>query len=192
MAHTVRDRLVQRWLSTQRTYLEQTPSASPTQLGVSHRAQPGLCCSTSPLRRGQRVPAERGGDLGEVLESEGDPGLGNGGLGRLAACFMDSLATLELPAVGYGIRYDYGIFEQRIELGQQVEHRDNWLSRGNPWELARHEEAQVVRLYGQVVMEHDARGNARPVWVDGKIVIGVPYDSFIGSPAWKPRPSGRA
>ena len=97
-----------------------------------------------------------------MLECEGDPGLGNGGLGRLAACFMDSLATLELPAIGYGIRYDFGIFEQRIEDGQQVEHRDDWLQYGNPWELPRHEDAQIVRFDGRVECSTIATAGCAP------------------------------
>ncbi len=181
MAHTVRDRLVQRWLSTQRTYLEQDAKrvcylSSEFLTGRSL----GLCLLNLGLyQEAEKVVAERGFDLGEVLESEGDPGLGNGGLGRLAACFMDSLATLELPAVGYGIRYDYGIFEQRIEHGQQVEHRDNWLHQGNPWELPRFEHTQTVKLYGHVETHKESDGKVRTVWIEGKTVLGVPYDSFI-------------
>ena len=181
LAHTVRDRLVQRWLSTQRTYLEADAKrvyylSSEFLTGRSL----GLCLLNLGLyQEAESFVGERGLDLPEVLESEGDPGLGNGGLGRLAACFMDSLATLELPAVGYGIRYDYGIFEQRIEHGQQVEHRDNWLHQGNPWETPRHEHQQVVRLYGHTETHKESDGKVRTVWVEGKSVYGVPYDSFI-------------
>ncbi len=92
---------------------------------------------------------------------------------------MDSLATLELPAIGYGIRYDFGIFEQRIEGGQQVEQHDNWLQLGNPWELPRHEDAQTVRFGGRVEFQHDRDGRLRADWVDTRAVIGLPYDSFI-------------
>ena len=181
MAHTVRDRLVLRWLATQRTYFERDAKrayylSSEFLTGRSL----GLCLLNLGLyAEAERLLAERGLDLGEVLEAEGDPGLGNGGLGRLAACFMDSLATLELPAVGYGIRYDFGIFEQRIEHGQQVEHRDAWLSAGNPWELPRHEHAQEVRLYGRVEVHKSADGKSHVEWIDTKTVIGLPYDSFI-------------
>jgi glycogen phosphorylase len=181
MAHSVRDRLVLRWLATQRTYLERDPKrayylSSEFLTGRSL----GLCLLNLGLYgEAEAIVRECGADLGEVLESEGDPGLGNGGLGRLAACFMDSLATLELPAVGYGIRYDYGIFEQRIEGGQQVEHRDNWLQVGNPWELPRHEHAQTVKLYGHVEQHKTSDGKTHVAWVDTKTVIGLPYDSFI-------------
>lgn len=181
MAHTVRDRLVRRWLATQRAYLEADAKrvyylSSEFLTGRSL----GLCLLNLGLYdQAAELMAEYGFELGAVLEHEGDPGLGNGGLGRLAACFMDSLATLALPAVGYGIRYDYGIFEQRIEQGRQVEHPDNWLRRGNPWELPRFEHTQVVKLYGHVEHRRSADGRYQPVWVAGKTVVGVPYDSFI-------------
>ena len=91
----------------------------------------GLCLMNMDLHKAAlALAADYGFDLGEILECEGDPGLGNGGLGRLAACFMDSLATLQLPAIGYGIRYDFGMFEQRIDGGRQVEQHDNWLHLG--------------------------------------------------------------
>jgi glycogen phosphorylase len=181
MAHSVRDRLVQRWLATQRTYLERDVKrvhylSSEFLTGRSL----GLCLVNLGLYgAAEQVAGESGFDLGDVLEAEGDPGLGNGGLGRLAACFMDSLATLELPAVGYGIRYEYGIFEQRIEAGQQIEHSDNWLQYGNPWELPRHDRMQVVRLYGSTKMRRDAGGRLVVDWVDARVVFGLPYDSFI-------------
>src|SRR5450631_3304185 len=116
-AHTVRDRLVHRWLATQRTYQERDVKrayylSSEFLTGRSL----GLCLLNLGLyETAEALAAERGSDLEAILDQEGDPGLGNGGLGRLAACFMDSLATLGLPAMGYGIRYDFGIFEQRIE-----------------------------------------------------------------------------
>jgi starch phosphorylase len=181
MALSVRDRLVLRWLATQRTYAATDAKAvyylsSEFLTGRSL----GLCLLNLGLySASEQVAAEFGVDFGEVLDSEGDPGLGNGGLGRLAACFMDSLATLELPAMGYGLRYDYGIFEQRIEHGQQVEHRDNWLQLGNPWELPRHEHSQRVRLYGHVEVQKDSHGGTHVEWVDTKIVVGLPFDSFI-------------
>jgi glycogen phosphorylase len=181
MAHSVRDRLVQRWLATQRTYVERDVKrvhylSSEFLTGRSL----GLCLVNLGLYgAAEELASERGFDLADVLEAEGDPGLGNGGLGRLAACFMDSLATLELPAVGYGIRYEYGIFEQRIESGQQVEHSDNWLQYGNPWELPRHDRMQVVRLYGTTEMRRDSFGRLVVEWVDARVVFGLPYDSFI-------------
>ncbi|MET0387994.1 MAG: glycogen/starch/alpha-glucan phosphorylase [Polyangiales bacterium] len=181
LAHAVRDRLVQRWLATQRTYRERDVKcvyylSSEFLTGRSL----GLCLMNLGLyEAAEQLVAEYGQDFDGVIEAEEDPGLGNGGLGRLAACFMDSLATLELPAVGYGIRYDYGIFEQRIEQGQQVEHRDQWLRYGNPWELPRHEHAQIVHLYGRTEVRADAQGKLHVDWVDTLQVIGLPFDAFI-------------
>jgi starch phosphorylase len=181
MAHAVRDRLVVRWLATQRTYEKRDVKrvyylSSEFLTGRSL----GLCLVNLGLyRMAEKLMAERGFDLANVLEAEGDPGLGNGGLGRLAACFMDSLATLELPAVGYGIRYEFGIFEQRIEAGQQVEHSDNWLQYGNPWELPRHDRVQTVRLYGRTETRRDDTGKLVVDWLDARVVLGLPYDSFI-------------
>jgi len=181
LAHTVRDRLVHRWLATQRTYEAQDVKrayylSSEFLTGRSL----GLCLLNLGLyEAAEGLAADRGTDLDAVLDQEGDPGLGNGGLGRLAACFMDSLATLGLPAVGYGIRYDFGIFEQRIEDGRQIEMHDNWLHAGNPWELPRIEEAQIVRLGGRVELRHDPDGRLRADWIPARTILGVPYDSFI-------------
>ncbi len=180
-AHTVRDRLVHRWLATQRTHFEEDVKracylSSEFLTGRSL----GLCLMNMGLYdAAQSLAGDLGLELGAILEREGDPGLGNGGLGRLAACFMDALATLELPAVGYGIRYDFGMFEQKIDDGWQVERHDNWLQLGNPWELPRHEDAQTVRFGGKVIFHHDEHGRMRASWVDTRAVIGLPYDSFI-------------
>jgi glycogen phosphorylase len=180
-AHTVRDRLVHRWLATQRTHFDQDVKracylSSEFLTGRSL----GLCLMNMGLYEiAERIAIEQGFDLGTILEREGDPGLGNGGLGRLAACFMDALATLELPAIGYGIRYDFGMFEQRIDGGQQVERHDNWLHLGNAWELPRHEDTQTVRFGGHVQFYNDEHGRLRANWVDTRNVIGLPYDSFI-------------
>jgi glycogen phosphorylase len=183
-AHTVRDRLVHRWLATQRTHVEKDVKrvcyfSSEFLTGRSL----GLCLMNMDLYDAAvEVAADYGLELGAVLECEGDPGLGNGGLGRLAACFMDSLATLEMPAIGYGIRYDFGMFEQKIDGGRQVEQHDNWLQLGNTWELPRHEEAQTVRFGGEVVFYQDRQGGevrTRASWVNTRAVIGLPYDSFI-------------
>ena len=180
-AHTVRDRLVHRWLATQRTHVEVDAKrvcylSSEFLTGRSL----GLCLMNMGLyEAAETLAADRGFALGQILESEGDPGLGNGGLGRLAACFMDSLATLELPAFGYGIRYDFGMFEQKIDGGRQIEQHDNWLHLGNAWELPRHEDAQTVRFGGHVEFHRDMDGTLRASWVDARAVVGLPYDSFI-------------
>jgi glycogen phosphorylase len=181
LAYTVRDRLVQRWISTQKAYVEADAKrvyylSSEFLTGRSL----GLCLlNLSLYQEAEKMMSESGFELGDVLEREHDPGLGNGGLGRLAACFMDSLATLDLPAVGYGIRYEYGIFEQRIEGGQQIENEDRWLTTTNPWEVTRFDQKQAVKLYGEVEQQRGPDGKLHTVWVGGKTVIGVPHDSFI-------------
>jgi len=115
-------------------------------------------------------------NLEEIASEESDAGLGNGGLGRLAACFMDSCACLDLPVVGYGIRYHYGMFRQEIENGFQVEEPDNWLRDGNPWELERPEFKALVRFGGRVKQVSDERGGRRRAWVDTQDVLAIPYD----------------
>jgi len=115
-------------------------------------------------------------DLEEILSEEHDAGLGNGGLGRLAACFMDSCATLKLPVVGYGIRYEYGMFRQEIENGYQVEEPDHWLKNGNPWELERPEYTQVIKFGGHVETSTDQYGNKRHLLFDTSDVLAIPYD----------------
>jgi starch phosphorylase len=122
---------------------------------------------------------ELGLNFEELLQQEEEPGLGNGGLGRLAACFLDSLATLEVPAVGYGIRYEFGIFQQEIVDGWQVEKTDKWLRFGNPWELVRPEWAVEVKLGGRTEQYVDERNRPRVRWVPNMTVIGVPYDTPI-------------
>jgi starch phosphorylase len=117
-----------------------------------------------------------GQDFEKIREAEVDMGLGNGGLGRLAACFLDSLATLDYPALGYGIYYEFGLFRQEFADGQQVEHPDNWILFGDPWEVVRPEYTQEVRFYGRVENVFDDRGNYRPRWVETKTILGVPHD----------------
>ena len=117
-----------------------------------------------------------GVDYNEVRESEVDMGLGNGGLGRLAACFLDSLATLDYPALGYGIHYEFGLFKQEFVHGSQIEHPDRWMLFGDPWEVVRAEYAQEVRLYGRVENVFDDSGRYRPRWIGTKTVLGVPHD----------------
>jgi len=119
---------------------------------------------------------ELGLDLEELMEEENDMGLGNGGLGRLAACFLDSLATMDLPAIGYGIHYQFGLFKQDFQDGHQTESPDNWLKFGNPWEIVRPEYLQHVRLYGHVENRMDEKGDFKPVWTNTRTVMGVPYD----------------
>ena len=120
-----------------------------------------------------------GYDLKDSLEQEEEPGLGNGGLGRLAACYLDSMATLEIPAVGYGIRYEFGIFDQELRDGWQVERTDKWLRFGNPWEIARPESVLDVKLGGHTEPYTDEQGRYCVRWVPHHIVRGVAYDTPV-------------
>jgi starch phosphorylase len=120
-----------------------------------------------------------GVNLEEVEQCEEDAALGNGGLGRLAACFLDSLATLGMPGYGYGINYEYGLFKQEIDNGYQREKPDNWLAEGTPWQIARPDEACLVPIYGRIEHGVDRRGGYNPMWMDWKVLIGVPYDMLI-------------
>ncbi|NOY25397.1 MAG: glycogen/starch/alpha-glucan phosphorylase [Oligoflexia bacterium] len=181
VAHAVRDRLVYRWMATSRTYQRHDVRRM---YYLSAEYLPGRRLASSLLSLGifelaKDELARFGLDLNQILEEEPDPGLGNGGLGRLAACFMDSLATLNLPAWGYGIRYEFGIFRQAIVDGWQVEKPDEWLSSGNPWEIARPEFAVAVGFCGHVDTWSGRDGRPRARWVPGEHVIGLPYDTPI-------------
>ncbi|MGE9292743.1 MAG: glycogen/starch/alpha-glucan phosphorylase, partial [Puniceicoccales bacterium] len=120
--------------------------------------------------------SELGLDFNKILDEEVDMGLGNGGLGRLAACFLDSLATLEIPAIGYGIHYEFGLFRQQFVDGHQVERPDNWLHNGNPWEVSRPEYQVSVPIYGHVEYHYDSKGDWYPRWVGTQSIIGLPWD----------------
>ena len=117
--------------------------------------------------------------LSDIIETESDAALGNGGLGRLAACFLDSIATLGMPGFGYGINYEFGIFRQKIVNGYQVEQPDHWLREESPWLIEKADEACIVPLYGRVEIEKDVNGNYKPFWKDWKFIYGVPYDMPI-------------
>jgi starch phosphorylase len=177
-SHAVRDRLVQRWIKTRRTYHEQDVKRV---YYLSAEFLMGRALGNNLINLGLRETAEdllgaHGLELTHVLEEEKDPGLGNGGLGRLAACFLDSMATLGLPGYGYGIRYEFGIFDQMIRAGWQVERGDTWLRYGYPWEIARPEYTVTVNMYGRVAEDHDERGGFRVKWVDTQKLLGVPFD----------------
>ncbi|HVW28781.1 MAG TPA: glycogen/starch/alpha-glucan phosphorylase [Polyangiaceae bacterium] len=177
MAWAMRDRLLSRWLKTRATY-RSLGSKRLYYLSAEYllgRAMAQNLDSLGLYESAERMLADQGIALADVLEKEPDPGLGNGGLGRLAACFLDSMAALSLPGFGYGIRYEYGIFEQRIENGEQVERGDQWLRYGNPWEVPRYDLMVNVNFYGRVE-KHTEDGGERSRWVDTKKVIGVPYD----------------
>ncbi len=181
LAFAVRDRMLQRWISTAAVYTKQ---ASRTVAYLSAEFLMGPHLANNLINLGIFDPAkqcmtELGLNFEELLQQEEEPGLGNGGLGRLAACFLDSLATLEVPAVGYGIRYEFGIFQQEIVDGWQVEKTDKWLRFGNPWELVRPEWAVEVKLGGRTEQYVDERNRPRVRWVPNMTVIGVPYDTPI-------------
>src|SRR6185369_11543896 len=122
------------------------------------------------------VITELGADLEELAALEPDAALGNGGLGRLAACFLDSMATLDLPGFGYGINYEFGLFRQTFINGQQVEQPDQWLEQPSPWLIERHDEAVIVPVYGHIAHMHDRSGAYVPSWADYRVIVGVPHD----------------
>jgi glycogen phosphorylase len=181
LAYTVRNRLLRRWTSTAHTYRHRA-SRTVCYLSAEFLLGPHLHNNIVNLGIEQAVRTALrniGRDFDEMMEQEEEPGLGNGGLGRLAACYMDSLATLNIPAIGYGIRYEYGIFDQHIENGWQVEESDTWLRLGNPWEIPRPEIAYSVGFGGHTEGVTDADGRYRVRWVPQSSVRGVAYDTAI-------------
>ena len=181
LAYTVRDRLMQGWLATAQTYLD--PDVKVV-CYFSAEFLVGTHLSNNLVNLDIYTPVvqaveESRLNFNEIVEQEEEPGLGNGGLGRLAACYMDSLASLEVPAIGYGIRYEYGIFEQEIKDGWQVEVSDKWLQHGNPWEIPRPEAAVEVKFEGHTEAYTDEAGNYRVRWIPGYVLQGIPYDTPI-------------
>jgi starch phosphorylase len=181
LAHTVRDRLVERWIQTVKNYQAQDVRVV-CYLSAEFLTGPHLANNLINLGifdETEQAMRQLGISLNTLIEQEEEPGLGNGGLGRLAACFMDSLATLDIPAIGYGIRYEYGIFDQQIRDGWQVESTDKWLRLGNPWALERPEDAFEVKMGGRTERHTDAKGRVRVEWIPQKLVRGVPHDTPI-------------
>ncbi len=177
LAFTVRDRIMQRWLSTVRAILDE-PDKMVCYLSAEYLLGPHLGNAILNLGIREQVSeamSSLGQDLDQVLAAEYEPGLGNGGLGRLAACFLDSLSTLQVPTIGYGLRYEFGIFHQRIVDGWQVERTDKWLHAGNPWEIIRPEFTYDVAFRGHTETYRDAQGRHRVRWHPGSMVRGVPY-----------------
>jgi starch phosphorylase len=178
VAYTVRDRLIERWLDTQQCYYNDD-SKRVYYLSMEYllgRSLENNLINLELLELFREALATLGHDLDHLLQQEQDAGLGNGGLGRLAACFLDSMATLGIPAYGYGIRYEYGIFRQKIVNGGQVELPDNWLRYHNPWEFDRQEHLHAVHFFGRVETVTDAAGNTRHRWVDTEDVMAMAYD----------------
>ena len=181
LAYAVRDVQVGNWIKTQE---KQKKSKAKKVYYLSLEFLMGRTLGNSLINSGLHEKAaaaldELGIELSDLLEEEHDAGLGNGGLGRLAACFLDSMATLDLPAYGSGIRYDYGIFKQAIQNGYQIEEPDNWLRLGNPWEVCRTERKKVIRFHGKSVTYRDNAGKLWHSWVDTEDVVAMPYDTPI-------------
>ncbi|XP_077967605.1 glycogen phosphorylase, brain form-like [Styela clava] len=177
LAETVRDQLVGRWIRTQQWYYEKDPKRV---YYLSLEFYMGRTLQNTMLNLGIQTSCDEamyqlGLDIEELQELEEDAGLGNGGLGRLAACFLDSMATLGMAAYGYGIRYEYGIFNQKIRQGFQLEEADDWLRYGNPWEKARPEYMIPVHLYGRV--ENPNGWEKESEWKDTQVIFAMPYDT---------------
>ena len=181
VAYTVRDRILARFMHTIHSYKKNAVRAV-SYLSAEFLMGPQL--ANNLLNLGLDAPfrqavKELGLDMNSLIDQEAEPGLGNGGLGRLAACFLDSMATMGVPAIGYGIRYEYGIFDQKIQDGWQVEYTDHWLRNGNPWELRRTRLAAEVGFHGRTEHWTDAGGRFRVRWIPQTVVKGVPYDTPI-------------
>jgi len=181
LAYAVRDYLVERWLDTQQAYYN---SDNKRVYYLSMEFLMGRTLGNSLINLGlwddfRDAINSLGNNFDEILSEEQDAGLGNGGLGRLAACFLDSMATMSIPAYGYGIRYEYGIFRQHIHDGAQVEIPDNWLRYRNPWELDRQEHLHTVKFYGRVISTFDKEGKQVREWIDTEDVMAMAYDTPI-------------
>src|SRR5512142_1818352 len=177
-ANSVRDRMMRRWIQTQQRYYKQDAKRV---YYLSLEFLMGKALENNLLNLGlyenmRSALADLGVDLADLLIQEPDAGLGNGGLGRLAACFLDSLATLSIPAYGQGIRYEFGIFDQEIRNGYQVERPEEWLRFGSAWEIPRPEAIVPVAFYGRTEHAVDDRGKIKVHWVDTRHVLGMPYD----------------
>jgi glycogen phosphorylase len=181
VAYAVRDRMTRRWIETQQCYYK---ANAKRVYYLSLEFLMGKALENNLLNLGlydnmRAALKDLGLELADLLGYEPDAGLGNGGLGRLAACFLDSLATLSYPAYGYGIRYEFGIFEQEILNGYQVEVPEEWLRFGNAWEIARPEYVVPVAFYGRTEHGTDERGRLRVRWKEARHVLGMPYDTPI-------------
>jgi starch phosphorylase len=181
VASAIRDRVTQRWMNTVQTYVEKDVRVV-CYFSAEFLLGPHLGNNLLNLgieSQAKQAMKELGWDPQAILDQEPEPGLGNGGLGRLAACYMDSLASLEIPAIGFGIRYEYGIFDQQIRDGWQVESTDKWLQWGNPWEIARPEGAVTVGFRGNTEPYQDEKGHYRVRWIPANQVKAIPYDTPI-------------
>jgi starch phosphorylase len=181
VAYAVRDLLIGHWIGTQQQYYDADVKRVyylSLEFLMGQSLQNSLV-NLGILNNCKKAVHDIGYELEQLLEVEADAGLGNGGLGRLAACFLDSMATLGIPGYGYGIRYDYGIFNQKIENRSQVENPDNWLRYGNPWEIVRTEYLYPVQFYGRVTQHFDDRGRLQCQWVDTEEVLAMAFDTPV-------------
>lgn len=177
-AFSLRDRMAEKILQTERKYHE---TKTKRVYYISLEFLIGRLLSNSLHNLGmfdicKELLIDGGIDIEEIREQETDPGLGNGGLGRLAACFLDSMATLDMAGFGYGIHYEYGLFKQEIDNGYQREKPDNWLAELNPWEIKRTDEKCIVPVYGRIEHFQDRAGEYNPMWLDWKVIMGIPFD----------------
>ena len=182
LAYTVRDCMLANYITTVNSITAPRPAKVVAYLSAEFLTGPHLGNSLVNLGlwdAAREAVASVGQDLATLLDHEEEPGLGNGGLGRLAACFMDSLATLNVPAIGYGIRYEFGIFDQAIRDGWQVELTDKWLRYGNPWEIVRSETTHNVQFGGHTVWYRDESGHDRVRWLPDRVVKGIAYDTPV-------------
>jgi starch phosphorylase len=181
LAFTLRDRLAHRWINTVESFIKEDVKIV-SYLSAEFLLGPHLGNNLINLGiydSARQAVEEAGFDLTELINQEEEPGLGNGGLGRLAACYLDSMATLEIPAIGYGIRYEFGIFDQEIRSGWQVEITDKWLRFGNPWEIPRSEITFDINFGGHTEDYYDSEGRARVRWFPHRVVKGIAYDTPI-------------
>jgi starch phosphorylase len=181
LAYAVRDRLVHRWRQTLKAHHEaeaKTVYYLSAEYLLGRQLLQGLL-SCELIDEARKALDELGLDLDTLVEQEIEPGLGNGGLGRLGACFLDSLATLDIPSMGYGIRYEFGIFKQSFQDGEQVESADDWLYLGSPWEFAQPDDMVEVQFEGHTEYHSDETGRFHVRWIPGRTVLGVPYHMLV-------------
>jgi starch phosphorylase len=181
LAYTVRDRLIQRWLDTLHAGID-SQARFVCYLSAEYligRQLDNNLLNTDTEDLAREALADLGLSLDELRTLESEPGLGNGGLGRLAACYLDSLATLRIPSIGYGIRYEFGIFRQTFKDGWQIEEADDWLRRGNPWEFSHPEMAIQVGFGGHTEGRRDPDGRYRVTWLPERTILGVPYNTMV-------------
>ncbi len=179
MALTTRRRILERMVQTEELHSGHKRVGYLSMEFLMGRSLENNLINLGLYETAQAALQELGADLDAVSQLEPDAALGNGGLGRLAACFLDSLATLDIPATGYGLRYEFGLFRQEIVAGEQREHPDSWNASGSPWLIERFDESCLVPAYGIVSESLGGDGQYHPMWKDWKLLVGVPFDMPI-------------